>query len=252
MASGPGAGAGLGSSAAAGGGAGLAARRERCCAVPPPATQAAHPAGAPLRSPAPPGPGPTRSERAHFLAGQTTPAAPGRPCALLRRPLGPPPPARHRVPPEPERRVPAPRSLSAVGGPLGPSAGALGALLAGLRGGRRPAGDGRLGGAEGRRGAPRAAPGVSGCRDPCGRLQPGPAAPSALPRSCRVLLRLRCAGALPRQHALVSALPARTPTAARPGRVPLQPPGRRRLSGLSTPPSRGGDLNVSVARSPAA
>lgn len=42
--------------------------------------------------------------------------------------------------------------------------------------------------------------------------------------------------------------PARTPTPGRPQTLGC----RHRLSGLSTPPSRGGDLNVSVARSRAA
>lgn len=96
------------------------ARRGRCCAVPPPAAKAAHPAGAPLCSPVPTGRGPACSERAHFSAGRRTPPAPGRPCTRLRRQLGAPPPARHRVAPASERRTPAPGTSRPLADPAAP------------------------------------------------------------------------------------------------------------------------------------
>lgn len=115
-----------------------------------PAASATHPAGAPLRSRELPGPGPARCERADFSAGLRTPPAPGRPCARLPRSHGLRPPAGPRIPPAFERTAPVPGSLPADGGPRGPAAGGLGALLAGHR-----EGGGRLGmgGTAARRGA---------------------------------------------------------------------------------------------------
>lgn len=250
---------GLGAQGSVGGAAALAPRAGRplhpaAGAVPGVGSRPAEGAGAPSHR-SPPGrpprgraspqsstarPGTARSERADLSAGLRTPPAPGRPCARFRRPLGLPPPGRRRFPPASERRAPASGSLPAVGGPRGPGARALGALLAGHSGGRRPAGDGRPGGAEGRRGAPRAAPSAGGRGDPRGRLQPRSAAPRALPGARRFLLRLRGAGALPRQHALVSG-----PAAPRPR------PGRRPCPRLGPPPAAAafsGRLHAAVPR----
>lgn len=191
---------------------------------------AAHSAGAPLRSPEPPGPGPARASAQTSLPDRgRRPLRP--PVCSPSAPARPPAPAPRRTSPASERTAPAP-GASGRPDPAAPPP-ARSAPCSPGTGRAVSAEDGRPGGAEGRRGAPRAAPGAGGRGNPRRRLQPGPAAPRALPGHRRLLLRVRGAGARPRQHALVSVLAA--PRARRPPPQPRPPAGRRRLSGLSTP-----------------